>query len=309
MIELVGVGHICQDHLCLVEAYPPEDGSTRITSIEYQGGGAAATAVAAASRLGIKSALIGTIAADTVGDQTARELENEGVDLSAIERIEDKQGLRSYVMIDTNRGTRTKFPLKDTMPPISWSGHQLQVLANAKALHLDATHYENAMRALELAKSAGVTVSLDGSTRQKDNRLNQELASKVDILITNSEYPRHVTGASRKRDALLELATWGPSVVVSTAGADGVYAVVEGEVLHIPAFPAQVVDTTGAGDVFHGAFLAARLRGKDLYDCIQFAQFAAARKCEQMGGRKGIPDWQTVEQGVTGLERQWVDHN
>lgn len=302
MPELVGVGHICQDHLCVIEGYPPEDGSTRITEIEFQGGGAAATATVAAARLGIDTALIGNLGADRIGDEILDELRREGVDISALDRLEGVRSLSSYVMISPERGTRTKFPFKDRMPPIAWSERQLEALSGAKVLHLDGTHYENAVRAASLAKEHGVTVSLDGSTRQSDNDLNRRLASMADILITNAVYPRFVTGKGSLGEALLEMSTWGPRFVAATAGQEGVYAVMGGEVRHYPAFRVKVVDTTGAGDVFHGAFLAARLRGKGVEECIRFAQYAAGRKCEQMGGRKGILDWATVETALSVLE-------
>ena len=302
MPELVGVGHICQDHLCVIEAYPPEDGSTRITEIEFQGGGAAATATVAAARLGIDTALIGNLGADRIGDEIVDELLREGVDVSALDRLEGVRSLSSYVMICPERGTRTKFPFKDRMAPIAWSQLQRETLSGAKVLHLDGTHYENAVRAASLAKEHGVTVSLDGSTRQRDNDLNRRLASMADVLITNAGYPMLVSGEESLGEALLELSTWGPEFVAATAGQDGVYAVVGGEVRHSPAFNVEVVDTTGAGDVFHGAFLAARLRGKGVEDCIRFAQYAAGRKCGQMGGRRGIPDWATVEAALSRLE-------
>jgi sugar/nucleoside kinase (ribokinase family) len=297
MVELVGVGHCCQDFLCIVEDYPPEDGSTRITSIEKQGGGAVATALVAASRLGIRAALIGNLGMDGTGDDIVAELERERVDVSAMDRLEGVVSLSSYIMIQTERGTRTKFPMRDNLPPIRWDDRQRAMLKQAKVLHLDGTHYANARKAAELAREYGVTVSLDGCTRQKDNRLNRELASMADILITNAVYPASVTGKASMEEALLEMSGWGPRIVMATVGDRGVYAVMDGEVRHYPACPANVVDTTGAGDVFHGAFLAAYLRGKSVEHCIRCAAYAAARKCEQVGGRRGIPDWDAVESG------------
>jgi sulfofructose kinase len=300
---VVGVGHICQDHLCIVEDYPPEDGSTRITDIHIQGGGAVATAIVAAARLGVASALIGNVGTDAIGDEIVAELAMECVDVSGIDRLAGVRSLSSYVMIQTERGTRTKFPVKDRLPPIAWVERQRTMLRNAKILHLDGTHYENARRAAELAKADGVTVSLDGCTRQKDNRLNRELASLADILITNAAYPIPVSGQPTMHAALLEMSTWGPCIVIATFGSEGVLAVIDGVVHQFPAFPVTVVDSTGAGDVFHGAFLAARLRGMGLEDCIRFAQYAAGRKCEQLGGRRGIPDWATVEGALSKARR------
>lgn len=289
MTDIVGVGHCCQDYLCVVREYPPEDGSTRILEIHKQGGGAVATALVAASRLGAHAAYIGNLGADAVGDEIIAELVREGVDITAVARLAGVSSLVSYVMINPSRGTRTKFPMLDRTPPIAWNEQQVEMLRQAKILHLDGTNFTNAQAAARLAREFGVLVSLDGGTGHADNALNVELIKLTDILITSATYPKRVTGREDLKDALLELGTWGPSVVMATVGAQGVYALVDGEVLHFPAKPAVVVDTTGAGDVFHGAFLAAYLRGEELKTCIDVAQYAAARKCEKMGGRQGIP--------------------
>lgn len=298
MIELVGVGHSCQDLLCVVEDYPPEDGSTHIIGQDTQGGGAVATALAAAARMGIRTGYIGTLGLDPVGEQIVQGFAQEGVDLSGVTRRQDVLSLSSYVMVHAVRGTRTKFPCRDRMPPIPWEEHQRQLLCGARMLHLDGTHYQNAWAAAQLAKKSGVLISLDGCSRQSDNSLNRQLASMADLLLMNAAYPCAVTGLPTLEAALLEMSTWGPQVVLSTAGARGLYAVVEGQVRHFPAYPVpKAVDTTGAGDVFHGAFLAAHLRGGTLEECIGMAQYAAAVKCGQMGGRQGIPDWDTVVSG------------
>jgi len=299
MIDVVGVGHCCQDYLCIVEDYPPEDGSTHITQISSQGGGAVATAMVATSRLGVSSAYIGTLGNDSIGDAIISEFQHEGVDVSGIDRFPNFQSLCSYVMINPKNGTRTKFPYKVPTPPIIWNEQKKEILKQAKILHLDGTHYENALNAAKLAKEFGVIVSLDGCSRQKDNKKNKELASLSDILIMNAVYPMAVSEKSNIKEALLEISTWGPKIVLSTAGAKGVYAVIDSKVYHYKACKAKVVDTTGAGDVFHGAFIAAYIKGKNLDECIAFAQYTAAIKCGQVGGRTGIPDFQTVEKNYS----------
>lgn len=295
MAEIVGVGHACQDYLCIVREYPPEDGSTRILDIKTQGGGAVATALVAAARLGAKAAFIGIVGTDSVGDIIAQDLQDEEVDISGVQRLEGVTSLTSYVMIQPERGTRTKFPLIDRLPLISWNEEQRTLLKSARILHLDGTNYENAIKAAELAKEYGVLISLDGSTRQPENRLNQDLASLADILITSAVYPGFVTGCENLPEALQTMGTWGPKIVMATAGSKGVFALKDGKIKHYAAKPAKVVDTTGAGDVFHGAYLVAYLRGQDFDSCIDFAQAAAAKKCEQIGGRTGIPTLKEME--------------
>lgn len=289
---IAGVGHNCLDRLCTVEDYPPEDGSTHITSISIQGGGAVATAVAAAARLGVSAAWLGYLGEDETGREIRRLLEEDGVDTRYIRNVPGGRSSDSYVMVNPVRSTRTKFPYPDDLPPIQWDGELTEAVQKARVLHLDGTRYENALAAAKIAKAAGVPVSLDGCSTQKDNEKNIALASMADILIMNARYPLRVTGREDYGKALLEMAGWGPKVVIGTLGAKGCLAVIDGRLRAFPAYPVGAVDTTGAGDVFHGAFLAGWLRGMELEETIRFAGAVSAMKCTRIGGRAGIPSYE-----------------
>ena len=289
MYEIIGVGHSCRDMLCTVENYPKEDDSTHITSINVQGGGAVATAMVAASRLGLKVAFVGNVGNDAVSDEIVRLFETDGVATEFLFRRQDCHGLESFVMVNPANGSRTKFPQRDFNPPIEWDDTLKSAIGKAKILHLDGTNYENAINAAEIAKSYGVTVSLDGCSMQTDNRRNRTLASMADILIMNRKYPLMVAEKADYEEALLEMASWGPKIVVCTLGENGSLAVVDKKVCHFMAIkPEKVVDTTGCGDVFHGAFLCAHVLGMNLEKAIGFASAAASIKCTKSGGRAGI---------------------
>ena len=206
-------------------------------------------------------------------------------------------------MVNRENGSRTKFPERDTNPPIEWNEALEKEIASADVLHLDGTGWENAVKAAEIAKRHGITVSLDGCSMQKDDEKNRILASSSDILIMNRKYPLRVSGKESYEEALLEMATWGPKIVIATLGEKGSLAVVDGVVKAYPAFTSlPVVDTTGCGDVFHGAFLSALLKGKDTEEAIFFASAASALKATEKGGRKGIPTWERVTEF---LENSW----
>lgn len=288
--QIVGVGHNCLDHICMVEAYPPEDGSTHITSIQIDGGGAVATALAAAARLGVPSQMIGDLGDDTAGHEILRLLERDGVDTGCIRLLRGERSSVSYVMVDPACGSRTKFPYPDALPPLAWDEPRRCAVQSARVLHLDGTKYDNALSAAQLARSAGVTVSLDGCHMEADNEKNRALAAAADILIMNAKYPTRITGREDYGAALLEISKWGPKIVIGTRGAEGCFAVLDGVVRHFPAYPVRAMDTTGAGDVFHGAFLASWVDGTDTETCIRFASAAAALKCMKPGGRAGIPN-------------------
>ena len=305
---IVGVGHCCADHICTIEQYPPEDGSTHITAMEEQGGGAVGTALVAAARLGASARLIGNTGDDAIGDSILDGFRQEQVDTSLVERIPGGRSSSSYVMVDPLRGTRTKFPFHDALPSIIWTEEKKQAVGKAAVLHLDGTQYDNAWAAAQIARAAGVPVSLDGCSMRPDNERNVRLASAADFLIMNARYPLRVSGKDSMEEALLTMARWGPRVVISTCGKDGCFLVQDGQVLHLPAFPVQAVDTTGAGDVFHGAFLAGWLRKMPLLDCIRFASAVSALKCLKPGGRAGIPSLEQVsrflrEQGGSWFQR------
>ncbi len=294
---LVGVGHCCQDTLCTVEAYPPEDGSTHITSIDdSQGGGAVATALVTAARLGTASAVIANLGNDPVGRHIQLDFQSYGIDTRGVRFIENGRSSTSYVMIDPRHGSRTKFPYRDNLPPIEFDETAVALIRSAKVLHLDGTHHQNAMAAAAIARQHGVTVSLDGCAIMQDTSLSRDLAAMADILIMNARYPQHVSGCDNLKDSLHFFASLGKGkIVAATAGKDGCFAWLNGEIMHIPAFPVHAVDTTGAGDVFHGAFLTAYLQGKDTEACLRFASAVSAVKCRQIGGRKGIPTYGEAE--------------
>lgn len=288
--DVVGVGHSCVDKICVVENYPKEDDSTHITSISVQGGGAVATALVALSRLGASTSFIGNVGSDSVSKEARDLFRMDGVDTSNMFSRMDCHGLESIVMVNPQNGSRTKFPMRDDNPPIVWIDDLVDVIKSAKILHLDGTNWGNAFKAASIAKENGVVVSLDGCSMQSNNDLNYVLASMADILIMNKKYPLRVSGKDNYKDALLEISTWGPKIVMCTLGENGVMAVINGEVVEIPAYKVSpILDTTGAGDVFHGAFLKGYLEGMDLMQNIKFASAVAALKCTKLGGRAGIP--------------------
>lgn len=300
--QIIGVGHCCQDSICTIEEYPPEDGSTHITAIDdSQGGGAVATAMVAAARLGVSVGVIANLGDDGTGDRILEGFQQYGVNTGCIRRIAGGRSSSSVVMVDPAKGTRTKFPYRDNLPAVGFDEEQRAMLKHAKILHLDGTNYENAVRAASLAKEYGVMVSLDGCSMQKDNEKNRRLAAMADILIMNARYPRRVSECQEMRKAMEYMASLGAQVVISTAGKDGCYAYLEGKVRCFPVFSVNAVDTTGAGDVFHGAFLTAYLEEKDIRKCIRFASAVSALKCLKFGGRAGIP---SREEALAFLKKQ-----
>ena len=150
--QIIGVGHCCQDTVCVIERYPGEDASTHILSMDdSQGGGAVATALAAASRLGAACAMLACLGDDPVGDRIMAGFEAFKVDTRYIRRISGGRSSTSIVMVDPVKGTRTKFPYRDDLPELPFDDEQQQAIRDCSILHLDGTRYENALRAAAIA--------------------------------------------------------------------------------------------------------------------------------------------------------------
>lgn len=129
-VDIWGIGHCCQDNICVVEQYPPEDGSTHILEIDdSQGGGAAATAMVAASRLGARAGVIANLGDDPVGDRILDGFHREGVQTELIRRIPGGRSSTSYVMVNPENGSRTKFPYRDQLPALRFTDEIRAALA------------------------------------------------------------------------------------------------------------------------------------------------------------------------------------
>ena len=292
--DVVGVGAAAYDYLCIIDNYPQEDGSANILEIHNQGGGCVATALVALSRLGISTSYIGNTGDNPGGNYIREDFIREKVDISGVEVIAGKHSTEGYVLINPGKSTRTKFPFSSNLPEIIWNEEKEELIRQARILHIDGTNFNNCLHAAEVASKAGVTVSLDGCGRKKNTALNAQLALMSDILIMNEEFPYYASGRDNLKEAM-EFFTQGKAqVIISTLGDKGCVALVEGKLVYYPAYKVEAVDTTGAGDVFHGAFLAGWLKGYKLEEAIRYACATAAIKCRMIGGRAGIPGHQEV---------------
>lgn len=288
--EIIAVGHLCMDKVFICEDFPQENMSKHILDYSQHPGGTACQAIVAAKRLGAEVAYMSPLGDDEIGRQLYAGCLAEGVDMSMC-RID--RGLTSHftnVLVNEKRNTRTFLSYHGKFAPMEFGEEERKFISQAKIVHLDNTRNDNALAAASVAKEAGVIISLDGSSLNPDNDKNWELAEKVDVLITSDVYPRRLTGIENKREALLEIGRrLEPRVLIATNGEEGCIAYRNGELVDYPAYRVKPVDTTGAGDAFHGAFLYGLLRGYDFEYNIRFSSAVAAMNCLAVGGRDGLP--------------------
>jgi sulfofructose kinase len=291
--RLLMVGLSCLDHIWQVERFPPQGSRTPATGYRTQGGGPAATAAVTAARLGAEVSLWAVHGDDAAGRAALAELETYGVNLSGVRVVKGVSSFVSAVLVAPS-GERYIFPYYspglDDDP--SWPGWDVAGLEGVDCVLTDARHPRLAEAVLKEAKRRGIPTVGDFS-----NARNWHLAAYLDYLIVSEECAQEVLGYDDPEAALEGLRQRQGQLVGITLGEQGFLYddPRRGETRHIPAFHVEVVDTTGAGDVFHGAYAYGVARGWTPDRSGLFASVTAAMKCTALGGRSGIPCFEEVE--------------
>jgi len=295
MWDILGLGVVSVDELLYVEHYPPPDSKAQVLARDRQGGGLTGTALVAAARLGARCAFAGVLGDDELSQHAISELEREGIDCSPTLRRPEARPCHSTVIVDRTTGSRNIFFTREgvmTRAPDEIDG---DLIARCRVLFVDSLDLDSALRMVTLAASLGVPVVSDLEFREYAHA--EELLAHVQHLICAESFALRWTGASSAEEAVDILARTKRACTAATAGEQGCwYAVDGGPVRRQPAFRVPVVDTTGCGDVFHGAYAACLARGLDVAEAICFASATAALKATRPGGRAGIPDRATVEE-------------
>jgi sulfofructose kinase len=291
-LDIVGLGLATLDVLIRLQDMPTWQQGTRVSAFGLDGGGPVGTACVAAARLGARVGYVGTAGSDYVADLKVQSLRDNGVDLSRLVVRDRPEGQVVVVCVHEETGERVFSGLRTFGDgPLEPEELDRDYLTSAEYLHVDGSHFEAALQAAKWVREAGGRVAIDCA--KTDGRpvgpRTAELLSHVDILICGSGFGRSLTGHADPWRAGRAMLSLGPGLVVQTEGEDGSYTVTANEQFRTPAFRVEVVDTTGAGDVFHGAYLVGLLRGWDLETVAEFATAVAALKCTRLGGRRGTP--------------------
>jgi sugar/nucleoside kinase (ribokinase family) len=289
--DLLALGAVAVDDLFYIGSYPGPDEKTPILRRERHCGGMSAIAAIAACRLGCKGAYAGVLGRDELSDFAIGQMRREGVNVRHLARRAGVRPIHSIIMIDSKAGTRNIFYDLRGVLGAARDWPPAEVIRSARVLFVDWFSVPGMIRAARVARAAGIPVVAD--FEQSGLPGFATLLPLADHLIISQTFAAKWTGLSDPRLAVARLWTGQQQLTAVTSGAKGCFFVAADNpsaVCHQPAFKVKAVDTTGCGDVFHGAYAAALVRGLSAPERIRFAAAAAALKASQSGGaQRGIP--------------------
>ena len=293
--DAVGIGLNSVDQFCVVREHPKGNTKSGILEMAREGGGQAATAMAALARLGLRAAYIGAVGDDEAGAFSLESLKTEGVNVDGVVTQKGRASQFALIIVqqegdEEEKGSRTILWRRE----VSLAPEDVceEVVRAGRSLHLDGHHIEAEILAARWAREEGAPVFLDAERAPEGI---ESLIGLTDYLMAAEDFPALLTGVSDHHEALRLLHAMGPIVVGVTLGAHGALAYDGARFYESPGFHVDVVDTTGAGDAFHGGFLYGVLRKMDLEDTLRFANAVAAMNCTALGGRAALPRLNEVE--------------
>ena len=295
-LQVVGLGMATLDVLIRLDEMPSWAHGTRVEEFGFDGGGPVGTAMVAAARLGACVGFIGTAGNDLPAELKLRSIRDAGIDLSRLVVRDAPEDQVVIVHVHTETGERVFSGVRsDKRTQLKPEELDRAYITSADYLHLEGFHREAAIQAARWMQQAGKTVVLDGSKTQGPlDPSMRDLITYVDVLISGEGFVQALTGIEDVQDACRAALATGPSIVVQTVGAEGSYTATPEGSFHTPAFPCEVIDTTGAGDVFHGAYIVGLLHGWNVREVAHFSTAVSAIKCSTLGGRAGIPTFDEV---------------
>ena len=287
MIDVLGVGANSFDHVYRLPAPPAArgpDSKLRVVRHFESPGGQVATALAACARLGLATKYVGTFGNETSGAFMRASLRERGIDLSS---AVTRKGANPHAVILIDDRTGERIVLWDRSDSFRLSEADVDAgMAPARVLHVDDVDPRASLRAARHARDAGAWVTTDLE------RVTSETEALIRIAthpILGEDLPKALTGEPILEQALKQLRGWTDAPIVATRGARGAMALIADQVIEAPGLTVETVDTTGAGDVFRGAFIRGLIDGLPMDRLLRFANAAAAVSCTRDGAIPGVP--------------------
>lgn len=291
MFDIVGIDMPCMDLLVNVNTFPRPNQGTSVNSLSWQGGNKVSTGMVAAARLGARCAVMGAVGDDSYGRFCLWDFERHGIDTGSMLVRKDASTSLSIVLSDRETRGRSIVFHRGNAAPCSIDEIDLEKLQNTRfffVANLDRT----AIHCCTIAKQAGVEIFMDADSYSEGMMDHIHL---VDYFIASEFVYKALFENDQYEENCKKILEMGPKVVVFTLGGEGCVGISQEGYFKLKTYPVEVVDTVGAGDVFHGAFLAGLLQNWSIQDCADFSNAVSSIKCTRPGGRSGIADMKTVQ--------------
>jgi len=291
LASVVGVGLMNVDELFLVDSLPVFGGSRKALAHSRQCGGPAPTAMACLARLGVATQILARIGNDADGDFLCAEMARLGVGIDYVQR-ESGASRVTGVFVDAASGDRGFLATPQHVADLTSTDINPMTMAGAQVVLVDDAD-EAGLAAARCAHEAGQRVVFDGTWQSEGL---DEFLPLVDVAIVSEFFARRWMPAAKDEEIVGELLERGTGTAVLTLGARGSMAATpSGELLRTPTFPVDILDTTGAGDAFHGGYIYGMLQAWPLPDVLRFASATGALNCRHLGGQGGLPSLADVQ--------------
>jgi len=291
-VDLVGVGLNATDTVIPLPTYPTRGSKVEYNTTSVLPGGQVATTVVACQQWGLQTRYVGKLGDDDAARLHRNEFTRIGVEARLI-TVPGGASPQSLIIVDEG-GERTVLCRREESLVLQPSELNREWVVNARALHVDGHDTEAAIQAARWAREAGVSVIADLDETYPGV---EELLSNIDYLIVSRNFPSKLTKLPDLHDALQWMRSrYGCRLTAATLGEEGVLAWDGQTFHHNSAYYVSVVDTTGAGDIFHAGFIYALLQDWPLDRQLDFACAAAALNCTAVGARGGIQPVEAIEE-------------
>jgi sulfofructose kinase len=283
--DVVGMGLNAVDHICVVPRFPKYEEKLRMVDFRKSPGGQVASALTACAKWGLKARYVGKVGGDDLGVFSLASLTEAGIDTSCVSIAKGVANQFAFILVDASTGERTIIWRRDPALEVQPQEVPAEAIRSGRFLLLDGHDSEAAALAAKQAAAAGVTVVVDAETVKSGT---PDLVKHAHYVVCSSDFPSRFTGESRPEEGLKKLRASGPDCVVMTLGREGALALQGRDYIRSRGFKVTCVDSTGAGDIFHGAFIYGLAKGWTLERTLDFSNAAAALNCTALGARGGI---------------------
>jgi sulfofructose kinase len=300
LVDFTGIGENATDIVLRLKDFPARDGKTDTVSREIRLGGQVATAVFAAAKWGLRTRYVGAAGSDHNADLHHQELRKLGVE-SHLARIRGAESRLSYILVEQPSGSRAVLCHRDARVKLEKAHLKREWFQRSRLLHVDGENPEASRLAATWAREAGVPVMCDLDVFREELRF---VMPQVDFPVLSLGILQALGGSNDPLTALPSIRTkYGAKLVCTTMGEQGALAWDGERFWYAPAYRVPVVDTTGAGDLFHAGFAYGLLRGWDTQRLLEFGCAAAGLNCTAHGARGGVGSIQSIEKLRAGRKR------